>query len=463
MARIELILPRMGESIMEATILHWSKKVGESVVQDETIVEIATDKVDSEIPSPVDGVLVEILYPANSTVAIGKAIAIIDTDQDTTSDIESTPAVVVEAPATAVENISSPPKEPTLADTELKTEETLAQIENAAQLIIKRPMVAASTPSTQTEKYYSPLVRNIARTEGVSKEELDSIAGSGPEGRVTKEDILSYTTQKREFGIPKKHATTAEPQTVIGTPQAPSTGTPPTGVEVIEMDRMRKLIAEHMVMSRKTSPHVTSFVEVDVTNIVLWRNKYKDAFLKKYNEKITYTPIFIEACARAIKDFPMINVSVDGTSIIVKKNINIGMAAALPSGNLIVPVIKNADFLNLPGLTSAVNDLANRARNNALKPAEIQEGTFTITNIGNYGNIMGTPIINQPQVAIMAVGSIVKRPAVIETPQGDVIGIRHMMFISLSYDHRVVDGHLGASFLKRVADYLEAFKGEVIS
>lgn len=432
MARVELIMPKMGESIMEATILKWSKKVGDTVVQDETILEIATDKVDSEIPSPFAGTIEEILYPENAVVAIGKVIAYINTEGEEAPSVKSKNIESEQVPASVVEEITKP-----LSGQNIVT----AAIDN-------------------DNRFYSPLVKNIAKEENISAAELASISGTGSEGRVTKKDILSYIENKKSSTSPVSASiiNTSIPVTTSTEAVSPSfiTG----NNEIIEMDRMRKLIADHMVMSKHTSPHVTSFIEADVTSIVLWREKNKEEFQKKYGEKITYTPIFIEAIAKAIKDFPMINVSVDGTKIIVKKNINIGMAAALPTGNLIVPVIKNADYLNLPGLTKSVNDLANRARQNKLKPEEIQEGTFTLTNVGTFGNVMGTPIINQPQVAIMAVGAIRKRPAVIETEQGDVIAIRHMMFLSMSYDHRVVDGFLGGSFLRRVGDYLEAFKGE---
>ena len=429
MARVELVMPKMGESIMEATILKWRKKIGESVELDEPVLDIATDKVDSEVPSPVAGVLVEILFQENDVVAINKAIAILETDAG------SAPAAPASAPA-AVASAEVPyvPATATLAS----------------------PSAAVSSEG----RFYSPLVRTIAKEEGIGQAELDAIAGSGQEGRVTKKDILAHVANRGS--APAPIAPVAQPAVPVSTPApvaaAPSPSVSISGnVEIIEMDRMRRLIADHMVMSKHTSPHVTSFVEADVTNLVNWRNRVKDQFKKQYGENITFTPIFVEAVARAIRDFPMINVSVDGTRIILKKDINIGMAAALPSGNLIVPVIKNADFLNLAGLTKQVNDLASRARNNQLKPDEVQGGTFTLTNVGTFGNVMGTPIINQPQVAIMAMGAIRKKPAVLETEYGDVIAVRQMMFLSLSYDHRVVDGMLGGSFLRRVADYLEQF------
>ncbi len=442
MARVELIMPKMGESINEATILKWSKKVGEKINQDETILEVATDKVDSEIPSPVSGIIAEILYEENSVVAIGKVIAIINTDGEVTQ--EQTPITTN--------------KEEILP--EVKVLEEIAK-----PLAVNEAQKETSNNHVANDRFYSPLVKNIAKQENISSEELSKINGSGSEGRVTKSDILAYVENKKVGNsVPQTSQTNQQNATKPSIQEIPSSiqqSISSSGnIEIIEMDRMRKLIADHMVMSKHVSPHVTSFVEADVTSMVIWREKNKEEYLKKYGEKITYTPIFIEAVTKAIKDFPMINVSVDGTKIIVKKNINVGMAAALPTGNLIVPVIKNADNYNLVGLTKTVNDLANRARQNKLKPEEVQEGTFTITNVGTFGNVMGTPIINQPQVAILAVGAIRKKPAVIETEQGDVIAIRHMMYLSLAYDHRVVDGFLGGSFLKRVSDYLEAFKME---
>lgn len=441
MAKYELIMPKMGESIMEATILKWVKGVGEKVELDETILEIATDKVDSEIPSPVEGVIKEIRFNENDVVEIGKVIAIIETDSaeggTPSSDSHEEPAPVSE-PAKPAEKSAAPVTTPATSGEDI--------------------------PSRSSERFYSPLVRNIAKEEGVSLNELEAIEGSGMHGRVTKKDLLEYLDNRKEGtaqpAAPVRESAPAAPKeqpVQAKTPAATSMG---GDVEIIEMDRMRKMIADHMVMSKHTSPHVTSFVEADVTNIVQWREKVKGAFQKKYDEKITYTPIFIDAIVRALKDFPMVNISIEGDKIIRKKRLNIGMAAALPSGNLIVPVIHDAEQYNLVGLTKKVNDLAGRARNNKLKPEEIQGGTFTLTNVGTFGNVMGTPIINQPQVAIMAAGAIRKRPAVLETPYGDVIAIRHMMFLSLSYDHRVVDGMLGGSFLKRVSDYLEAFDPE---
>ena len=427
MASINLVMPKLGESIMEATILKWTKQVGDPIEMDESVLEIATDKVDSEVPSPVSGVLKEILFAVDAVVPIGAIIAVIET--------EATAAVATQAPVAAV--ATPTPATPT------------AVVAPAAE-------VPASRGSGT--RFYSPLVRNIAKNEGISAAVLDSLAGSGEGGRVTKQDILAHVEAR-------KTAPTAAPSVAksvsVATPISEQPRKPAVSmggdVEIIEMDRMRRMIADHMVMSKHTSPHVTSFVEADVTNLVNWRNGIKDDFKKKYGENITFTPVFIEAVVKAIRDFPMINVSVNGTTIIKKNNINIGMAAALPSGNLIVPVIKQADHLSLVGLTKAVNDLAGRARKNQLKPDEVQDGTFTMTNVGTFGNVMGTPIINQPQVAIMAMGAIRKRPAVLETAFGDVIAIRQMMFLSLSYDHRVVDGMLGGSFLRRVADYLESF------
>jgi 2-oxoglutarate dehydrogenase E2 component (dihydrolipoamide succinyltransferase) len=431
MAQVELIMPKMGESIMEATILRWVKNVGDKVALDESVLEIATDKVDSEVPSPIEGVLTEIRFKENDVVPIGTVIAIISTE-GASNGASPTPA-------------PSPMTAPTSA--------TPAAASTTA--------TASDVDKNSGDRFYSPLVRNIAKQEQISQSELDQINGSGAEGRVTKNDILAYIDQKGTApSVATPTPAVASPTVTTATPSPAAAVSVSGNVEIIEMDRMRKLIADHMVMSKHTSPHVTSFVEADVTNMVQWRSKAKGEFAKKYNENITFTPIFVEAVAKAIRDFPMINASIDGTKIIIKKDVNIGMAAALPSGNLIVPVIKGADQLNLAGLTKQVNDLANRARNNALKPDEIQGGTFTLTNVGTFGNVMGTPIINQPQVAILATGAIKKKPAVLETEFGDVIAIRHMMFLSLSYDHRVVDGSLGGSFLRRVADYLEQFDAQ---
>jgi len=445
MAQVELIMPKMGESIMEATILKWVKNVGDAVEVDETILEIATDKVDSEVPSPVKGVIKEILFQEDDVVGIEKVIAIIATEGEEISDTP-TPTKQQSAAANGQSNGHKNGQSKTAAPKAVPV----------AATAVASATSAVSTSSSN--RFYSPLVKNIAKQENISVAELDTIPGSGAKGRVTKKDILGYISNR-----------TSAPATAVApsTPAPVSKSTPAQpqinfngGTEIIEMDRMRKLIADHMVMSKHTSPHVTSFVEVDVTNLVNWRNKIKKGFQDTHGEKITFTPIFMEAVVKAIQDFPMVNVSLDGTKIIVKKDINIGMATALPSGNLIVPVIKNANHLNLLGLTKSVNDLAGRARTNKLKPEDIQGGTFTLTNVGTFGNVMGTPIINQPQVAILAVGAIRKKPAVVETEYGDLIAVRQMMFLSLSYDHRIVDGFLGGSFLRKVGDYLEAFDGE---
>ncbi len=430
MAAVELIMPKMGESIIEATILSWSKQVGDAIDIDETVLEIATDKVDSEVPSPVAGVLAEIRFQVDDVVPVGEVIAVINTEGG--------------EPATAV---------PKAAESATPAPEV---IEAVAAPLASAPLAGGGDIQRIGEdgRFFSPLVRKIAKEENLSQAELEGIAGTGHKGRVNKADILAYLKNRGS-------STSAKTQPVVSAakPAAPKPVglTLENGDEVIEMDRMRRLIADHMVNSMATSPHVTSFVEADVTNVWNWREANKKSFQQRYGDKITFTPLFFEAVVKAIADYPMINVSVDGNKIIVKKKVNIGMAAALPSGNLIVPVIKEANLLSLPGLAKNVNDLANRARQNKLKPEEIQGGTFTITNVGTFGNVMGTPIINQPQVAILATGAIRKRPAVLETEHGDVIAIRHMMFLSLSYDHRVVDGALGGSFLRRIADYLEQF------
>jgi len=442
-------MPKMGESIAEATIIRWLKNEGERVEKDEPIVEIATDKVDSEIPSTEAGILVKQLYKDGDVVKVGEPVAMINTEGGASAV----------APAPTAAPVATPVVEAPVA-----VETAVAAIEN--QIQAAQP-AAEPLSNADVSRFYSPLVLNIARTEGVSMSELETVPGTGKEGRVTKSDILAYVANRGNASQPA--AVTAAPTA----PAAPAAGAPAVsqntpakvevktsfslnpGDEVIEMDRVRKLIADHMVMSKHTSPHVTSFVEADVTNLVNWRNRVKDSFKKREGENITFTPIFIEAVAKAIKDFPMINVSVDGSNIIKRKNINVGMAVAQQNGNLIVPVIKNADTMNLLGLTRAVNELANRARIGKLTPDEIQGGTYTLTNVGSFGNVLGTPVINQPQVAIMAVGAIRKKPAVLETEYGDVIAIRHMMYLSHSYDHRVVDGALGGMFVRRVADYLE--------
>ncbi|WP_293873139.1 dihydrolipoamide acetyltransferase family protein [Flavobacterium sp.] len=428
MAKFELKLPKMGESVAEATITNWLKQVGEKIEIDEAVLEIATDKVDSEVPSEVSGVLSEILFQVNDVVKVGQTIAIIETEGGSPS-IESSAVT------------SSAVEMPIVAEV-TKTIETSIQ---------------KTTPADfkSSDKFYSPLVKNIASAEGISVSELEAIAGSGKDERVTKEDILKYIGNRQK---PLATSETSQQKTNI---QQPTNLAVPVSVnggdEIVEMDRMRKLISGYMVASVQTSAHVQSFIEVDVTNIVKWRDRVKVAFEKREGEKLTFTPIFMEAVAKAIKDFPGLNISVDGDFIIKRKNINLGMAAALPNGNLIVPVIKNADQLNLVGMAKAVNDLGNRAKTGKLKPDDTQGGTYTVTNVGTFGSVFGTPIINQPQVGILALGAIRKVPAVIETPEGDFIGIRQKMFLSHSYDHRVVDGALGGSFVKRVADYLEAF------
>lgn len=437
MAEFQLIMPKMGESIAEATIIRWLKNEGDMIAADESVLEIATDKVDSEVPSPKGGKLMKKLFNDGDVVAVGAPVAILET--------EAGASVAASAPVTPVPETKPDPVQ--------VVQET---VQKAVEITRAAPVSANGNG-----RFYSPLVLNIARTEGVSMEELEVIVGTGAEGRVTKRDILAYlkdgrtqTSVNPAVTAPTPSAPAAQSVAPASVPSAGKVALMP-GDEIIEMDRMRKLIADHMVLSKHTSPHVTSFVEADVTNLVRWRDKVKKSFESREGEKITFTPAFIEAVVKSIKDFPMINAAVDGNNIIKRKSVNIGMAAALPSGNLIVPVIKNADQMNLIGLTKSVNDLASRARANKLQPDEIQGGTFTVTNVGGFGNVMGTPIINQPQVAILATGTIKKKPAVLETPEGDVIAIRHIMFLSLSYDHRVVDGSLGGTFLRRVADYLE--------
>ena len=448
MAQFELILPKMGESVAEATITNWLKNEGDTIDAEESVVEVATDKVDSEVPSPVSGTIVKILAQVNDVAAVGAPIAIIETEA-----AEDPPA-----PAAAPVETAAPAPQAAAQEIETSIAAAAATVAPAAS--------NAPIAKNSNGRFYSPLVRSMAKKEGISQAELDAIAGSGKDGRVTKTDLLAYIEGGRAQSTPAPVAAPTPaapvPAPAAQAPAAPAASSAPSiaptpGAEIIEMDRMRKLIADHMVNSIHTSPHVTSFVEADMTRVVQWRNKVKNAFQQKHGEKITFTPIIMEAIVKAIQDFPMINVSVDGTKIIKHAHINVGMAAALPSGNLIVPVVKNANQLSLLGLTKAVNDLANRARNNALKPDEISGGTYTLTNVGTFGNLLGTPIINQPQVAIMAAGAIVKKPAVIETPEGDLIGIRHKMFLSHSYDHRVVDGALGGMFVKRVAEYLEAW------
>ncbi len=445
MSQVEIRLPKMGESVTEATITNWLKNVGDTVELDEPLVEVATDKVDNELPSEAEGVLVKILFEKDQVAQVGDVIAIISADGSAPAD---TPTGTTESQPKEVQAV----------------EETVSAAVTAASATANAVGIDKTGPSG---KFYSPLVRSIASKEHISMSELETISGSGQNGRVTKKDILAYVENKAAGKVstavpaaatpsPVEESSRAPKQQTIKTPTIPSM----PGDEIIEMDRMRKMISEHMVMSKHTSPHVTSFVEADVTNIWNWRNKIKGEFKKREGENFTFTPIFVEAVAKAIKDFPNINISVDGNSIIKRKDINIGMATALPSGNLIVPVIKKADQLNLIGLAKKVNELANNARINKLSSDDIQGGTYTITNVGTFGNVMGTPIINQPQVAILALGAIRKVPAVIETPDGDFIGIRYKMFLSHSYDHRVVDGALGGMFVKRVAEYLEAFDTE---
>ncbi|MET4105056.1 dihydrolipoamide acetyltransferase family protein [Hymenobacter sp. UYP22] len=462
MARVEMTMPKMGESIMEGTVLKWLKQVGDSIDQDESVLEVATDKVDTEVPALHAGILQEILVQEGQVVAVGAPIAIIETDAAAAT---SAAPAAAEAPAPSSNG----------------TDKAAVEVP-----YLSEPHEPQARPAAQPQagRFYSPLVLSIAREEGISMADLEYLPGTGSEGRVTKKDILDYVAAGKQplttAAAPAAAApvaaqapapvAAAAPQTqaapASAPAQKPAANTPqPTKAvpsisgnqELLEMDRMRKMIAQRMVDSKRISPHVTSFVEADVTDIVNWRNKHKDAYKKREGENLTFTPIFIQAIARAIQDFPMINVSIEGDYIIKKRDINVGVAVALPSGNLIVPVIHNADQLNLNGLSKKVNDLANRARANKLKPEDLEGGTYTVSNVGSFGNVMGTPIIMQPQVAIMAVGAIKKKPAVIETPQGDLIGVRHFMFLSHSYDHRVVDGSLGGMFVRRVADYLEQF------
>ncbi len=437
MAKFEVIMPKLGESIIEATITKWLKNPGDTIEEDDPIVEIATDKVDSEIPSAVEGKLVKVFFNEGDVVPVGKVIALIETE----------PGEATEDTAETKEN--NKPENPSkdsdkdVQDKEVK--ETKAESHEAVE--------------SNSDRFYSPLVKNIAKTEGIGQAELDKVEGSGKDGRVTKEDLMAYLKNRGEAKAPasgKSASAPAQEKAAAPRPAAPQVSAG-TGDEIVEMDRMRKLIADHMVMSVQVSPHVTSYIEVDVTNMVRWRDRVKDDFLKREKEKLTFTPIFVEAAAQALKDFPGVNASVDGYKTILRKNINIGMAAALPNGNLIVPVIKNADQKNLIGLAKDVNSLANKARSNKLDPDDISGGTFTITNLGTFGSITGSPIINQPQVAILGLGVIKKKPAVLETPEGDVIAIRHMIILSLSYDHRTVDGALGGQYLQRMQQLLESF------
>lgn len=430
MAKFELKLPKMGESVAEATITNWLKEVGDKIEADEAVLEIATDKVDSEVPSEVSGILVEQLFGKDDLVQVGQTIAIIETEGG-----EMVSVVKAAAPSEAVAEVT-------------KTVDAA------------KDSVATPADFSDSDKFFSPLVKNIASAEGVSVDELEQINGTGKDGRVTKNDILEYVKNKGSQAVVAPTKTVEAPKVVQAAVPVVQKAAPVSvngGDEIVEMDRMRKLIAGYMVASVQTSAHVQSFIEVDVTNIVKWREKHKNSFEKREGEKLTYTPIFMEAVAKALKDFPGLNISVDGDYIIKKKNINLGMAASLPNGNLIVPVIKNADQLNLVGMAKAVNDLGGRAKAGKLKPDDTQGGTYTVTNVGTFGSVFGTPILNQPQVGILALGAIRKVPAVIETPEGDFIGIRQKMFLSHSYDHRVVDGALGGGFVKRVAEYLEAF------
>ncbi|OFY51548.1 MAG: diapophytoene dehydrogenase [Bacteroidetes bacterium GWF2_41_31] len=437
MAKFEIIMPKLGESIIEATITRWVKNVGESVEEDDSLVEIATDKVDSEIPSPVEGKLVKTLFNEGDVVPVGTVIAWIEMDGE--EGVKPADEGVKTDKAVKPEN-----EIPVEEQKEESPEKITTDQENIADF-------------SKSERFYSPLVKSMAKTENISLSELEKITGSGRDNRVTKSDVVAYLDQQKAGGAQIQASTPAKPASVAKSAPVVTSG---EGDQVVEMDRMRKLIADHMVMSKQVSPHVTSFIDADVTHIVNWRNRVKDNFSKREGEKITFTPIFIHAAAQALREFPQINVSLDGYHIIYRKNINIGMATALPSGNLIVPVIRNADQKNLLGVVKTVNDLANRARINKLLPDEIQGGTFTITNFGSFDSLTGTPIINQPQVAILGLGAIRKQPSVIETPEGDLIGIRHIMILSLAYDHRIVDGALGGKYLKRMKELLEGFDPE---
>jgi len=450
MAIVDLVMPKLGESIVEATILKWLKQPGDSVKQDETVLEIATDKVDSEVPSTVEGVLEEVLFKVNDIVPVGTVIARLrSAAEERKESIAPVVAPAVHVAQPVQRTTAAPAREPIYVPATTSNGHSNGH-----------PAVSG------TSRFYSPLVLNIAGSEGVSMTELERMPGTGSEGRVTKKDILQYVSDKKQGKVISNQSSGSDtkvnmqPGKQVAVNDAPAAIAHSGNTEIIEMDRMRKLIADHMVRSKHTSPHVTSFTEADVTNLVQWRDKIKQSFEKREGTKITFTPLFIEAIVRCIKKYPLINSSLDGDKIIIKKDINIGMATALPSGNLIVPVIKNADNYNLVGLSKQVNTLAENARNNKLQPSDIQDGSFTLTNVGTFGSLMGTPIINQPQVAILAVGAIKKRPVVIETDQGDTIGIRHMMYLSMSYDHRIIDGALGASFLSAVAAELEHFNIE---
>jgi 2-oxoglutarate dehydrogenase E2 component (dihydrolipoamide succinyltransferase) len=447
MSTFDILMPKMGESVEEATITKWFVKVGDTVEEDQVLLEIATDKVDSEIPSPVAGVVKEIKFETDALVPVGEIVAIISLEgSEGGEEAES-----------AKEEASAQKEVPKAAEEKKEKVEKASEKETASN---ESPAVAGGD-FKDSERFFSPLVKSIAKEENISLSELEGIKGSGKEGRVTKDDVLAYLKTKGDQPAAVSQKSTSDEKSVQAARpaerpafKAPEVKAGP-GDEIVEMDRLRKLIADNMVMSKQVSPHVTSIVEADVTNLVLWRNKHKDAFLKKYGEKLTFMPIFTNASAKALRDYPGVNASVSGTNLILRKNVNIGIAVALPSGNLIVPVVKQADQKNIVGLASEINRLATQARDNKLSPDDIQGGTFTITNFGSFKNAIGTPIINQPQVAILATGTIEKKPAVIETSTGDVIAIRHKMYLSLSYDHRVVDGALGGYFLRKVADYLE--------
>lgn len=452
MGKVELKLPKMGESVAEATLTSWLKDVGDSIEADEPVLEIATDKVDSEVPSEVDGILIEKRFDVDDVIKVGEVIAIIETEGD--NDAHDDDTTEEENLTEAAKNLENQPND----EEEIEAAKEAEALMNKAE----RTLSKSEADYAQSDRFYSPLVKNIAKEEGISLQELEQIQGTGKDARVTKDDMLNYLENRAKnkattqvSGKEEVHKAEEKQSATISTPVNINADD-----EIIEMSRMGKLVSKHMIHSTQTSAHVQSFIEVDVTNIWNWRNKLKKAFEEREGEKLTFTPIFMEAVAKAIKDFPMINISVDGDKIIKRRHINLGMAAALPDGNLIVPVIHNADQLNLLGMAKKVNDLAGRARQGKLKPDETQGGTYTVTNVGTFGSIMGTPIINQPQVGILALGAIRKVPAVIETKEGDFIGIRHKMFLSHSYDHRVVNGALGGQFVQRVAQYLEDFDTE---
>lgn len=480
MAIVELVMPRMGESIIEATIISWNKKVGDPVEEDETVLEVATDKVDSEVTSPVAGVITKILFEKDSVVPVGGTLALIQTDGESSEvqlDSKESTNPDTESSDTSESSMSISETEMDSDDNDEIIEVKVSDIADVSHTVAEAKVIPESDEKSELSerRFYSPLIRTIAKSENISLYELDTIKGTGPNGRVIKEDLFAFVNQRRidqnaAIDHPKvnKAKSTANPLAesisksdtdaqATSNLKSSSSSYNKNGDELIEMDRMRKMIAQHMVRSKQESPHVTSVVEADVTPMVMWRNKVKDRYAEKYGEKITYSHLFTECVVKALRDYPMINGSIDGDHIVVKKNINIGIATALESGNLIVPVIKQCEELNLLGITKRLNDLTSRARSNKLKPDEIQGGTFTISNIGTFDNLIGTPIIYQPQLAILALGAIKKKPVIQETDQGDIIAIRHMMYLSLSYDHRVVDGYLGGSFLKRIAEYIEKF------